>query len=94
MNVYKIAALQLLSIHPSALVLCTQTWIVFPTIMLSKYAAAAILLSAATNASPLLFNDDSLVARQKAGSYLPIVGATGGNHPRLEIRELEKTGMF
>ena len=61
--------------------------------MLSKYATAAVLLSVLTNASPLLSNEDSLVERQSAGSYYAITGATGGVYPRLEIRDLEKTGM-
>jgi hypothetical protein len=49
--------------------------------MLSKYAATAVLLTAVTTASPLL-------------SYYTITGATGGVYPRLEIRDLEKTGML
>lgn len=62
--------------------------------MLSKYAATAVLLSAAANASPLFSNDGSLVTRQGPGSYYAITGATGGVYPRLEIRDLEKSGMY
>jgi tyrosinase len=62
--------------------------------MLFKYAATAVLLSAVTNASPFLSNDESLVTRQSAGSYYTITGATGGVYPRLEIRDLEKTGIL
>jgi tyrosinase len=62
--------------------------------MLSKYAATAVLLTAVTTASPLLSNEESLVTRQAASSYYTITGATGGVYPRLEIRDLEKTGML
>lgn len=60
--------------------------------MLIQFTSTAALLLTVTNASPLLASDDSLVGRQSAGSYYPITGATGGVYPRLEIRDLEKTG--
>lgn len=54
---------------------------------------AASLLTAASNGSPLLTgNSNTLEVRQRPGSYYPVPVATGGVHPRLEIRELEKVG--
>jgi tyrosinase len=59
--------------------------------MLTKYAAT-LLLSTAAYGSPLLAEQGRLEGRQSAGSYYPVTGATGGVFPRLEIRDLEKTG--
>jgi tyrosinase len=58
--------------------------------------AAASLLASACDASPLHPFTSEVVKRQEPGpgSYYPITGATGGVHPRLEIRELEKTGQM
>jgi tyrosinase len=54
---------------------------------------AASLLSILVHGSPLKSVDSELMEkRQGPGSYYAITGATGGVHPRLEIRELEKTG--
>jgi len=61
--------------------------------MLGKYAIVVALLSTAAHGSPRLAGEDTLEARQGPGSYYPVTGATGGVYPRLEIRDLEKTGM-
>ena len=50
------------------------------------YAAAASTLASLGHGSPF----PSFAERQAPGSYYPITGATGGVHPRLEIRELQK----
>ncbi|OAG12345.1 Di-copper centre-containing protein [Paraphaeosphaeria sporulosa] len=51
------------------------------------------LLTATTTASPLFPAESSLVERRQGpGSYYAITGATGGIHPRLEVRDLEKAG--
>ena len=55
------------------------------------YAVAASMLASLTYGSPA----PSFKERQAPGSYYAITGATGGVHPRLEIRELQKnTEMF
>jgi tyrosinase len=54
---------------------------------------AALLLSTLAWGSTLKpLNFQSIEKRQGPGSYYAITGATGGVHPRLEVRELEKTG--
>lgn len=61
--------------------------------MKSAHFIAVSLLSTIANGSPLKSTDSKLVEkRQSPGSYYAITGATGGVHPRLEVRELEKTG--
>lgn len=58
--------------------------------------AAIPLLALRCYGSPLQERADGLVERQNPGpgSYFAITGATGGVHPRLEIRDLEKTGQM
>ncbi|KAH7132594.1 hypothetical protein B0J11DRAFT_601212 [Dendryphion nanum] len=51
------------------------------------HVATASLLASICNGSPLSFAE-----RQAPGSYYAIRGPVGGVHPRLEIRELQKTG--
>ncbi|KAF2182933.1 Di-copper centre-containing protein [Zopfia rhizophila CBS 207.26] len=61
--------------------------------MRSTHFVAASLLSTLAHGSPLKSVVSELVEkRQGPGSYYAITGATGGVHPRLEVRELEKTG--
>ncbi|CAI6332791.1 unnamed protein product [Periconia digitata] len=60
--------------------------------MLTKYAATALLATAVYGKPLLTTEEGQLMPRQGPGSYYPITGATGGVFPRLEIRELEKTG--
>ena len=52
------------------------------------YAVAASMLASLGHGSPF----PSFAERQVPGSYYAITGATGGVHPRLEIRELQKNG--
>ncbi|ORX94962.1 hypothetical protein BCR34DRAFT_525763 [Clohesyomyces aquaticus] len=58
------------------------------------HLTAASLLSSLGHASPLsqMSRFLEIETRQSPGSYFAITGATGGVYPRLEIRELEKTG--
>ncbi|KAF2123203.1 common central domain of tyrosinase-domain-containing protein [Lophiotrema nucula] len=61
--------------------------------MRPQHFVAASLLSIGTYASPLSQVKSKLVVkRQGPGSYYAITGPTGGVQPRLEIRDLEKTG--
>ena len=61
--------------------------------MRPRYFLAASLLSTVAFATPLNHIDSELVEkRQGPGSYYAITGPTGGVHPRIEIRDLEKTG--
>lgn len=61
--------------------------------MRSYTLAGASLLVASTHGSPLFSSHGDLVdKRQGPGSYYAITGATGGVHPRIEVRDLEKTG--
>ena len=61
--------------------------------MKCTHFVAASLLSTIAHGSPLKSVKSELVEkRQGPGSYYAITGATGGVHPRLEVRELEKTG--
>ena len=61
--------------------------------MKSTHLAATSLLSALSYGSPPHAVSNELVAaRQAAGSYFAITGASGGVYPRLELRDLEKTG--
>jgi tyrosinase len=61
--------------------------------MRTFHITAASLLPILASSSPFLTNDDNqLAARQQAGSYYPITGATGGVFSRFEIRDLEKAG--
>jgi len=63
--------------------------------MRSTYLAGVSLLASISIASPLQsFNGELMQKRQAPGpgNYYAITGATGGVHPRLEIRELQKTG--
>jgi tyrosinase len=51
------------------------------------------LLTAAAHASPLATAEGGLVEKRQApGSYYAITGASGGIHPRVEVRDLEKAG--
>jgi tyrosinase len=61
--------------------------------MRSAHIVAASLLAKFTHGSPLQpFDSMVMQTRQAPGSYYPITVATGGVHPRMELRELEKTG--
>jgi tyrosinase len=64
--------------------------------MKASRVTALALFAAVSYGSPLVPSDGQLVQRQTPGpgSYFAITGATGGVHPRLEIRELEKTGQM
>lgn len=53
---------------------------------LAAISAVSLLLSS-SRGTPL----SELNSRQTQGSHYAITGATGGVHPRLEIRELAKT---
>ncbi|KAF2277714.1 Di-copper centre-containing protein [Westerdykella ornata] len=57
---------------------------------------AVSLLASTCYGSPLQQVGGDLVERQSPGpgSYFAITGATGGVHPRLEVRDLEKTGQM
>ncbi|KAF2751094.1 Di-copper centre-containing protein [Sporormia fimetaria CBS 119925] len=58
------------------------------------FVAAASLLACITDGSPVKPLDAQLIQRQSSGpgSYFAITGATGGVHPRLELRDLETKG--
>lgn len=60
--------------------------------MMKSTIAAASLLTSLCYGSPLQHANTELVERQAPGSFYAITGATGGVQPRMEIRELEKTG--
>lgn len=59
--------------------------------MLGKYSAVGLLATAVLG-KPFPAEEGQLMSRQGPGSYYPVTGATGGVFPRLEIRDLEKTG--
>jgi tyrosinase len=55
--------------------------------------AAVSLLTVEAYASPLLSAEGGLVEKRQApGSYYAITGASGGIHPRVEVRDLESAG--
>ncbi|KAF2008582.1 Di-copper centre-containing protein [Aaosphaeria arxii CBS 175.79] len=63
--------------------------------MKSTSLAALSLLSTLSYASPLQSVKRELLEERQApgpGNYFAITGATGGVHPRLELRDLEATG--
>lgn len=61
--------------------------------MKSTQVTAASLLFTICYGSPFQVTNGELVEkRQGPGSYFAITGPTGGVQPRLEIRDLEKTG--
>ncbi|KAF1964516.1 Di-copper centre-containing protein [Bimuria novae-zelandiae CBS 107.79] len=61
--------------------------------MRSSVVAAISILVTSTYGFPLLTTKaDPLEKRQSAGSYYAIKGASGGIHPRVEVRDLENAG--